>query len=101
MRARKCTASLQEVPTGAASLRKSRPVLLRPSVLRETSKRTTCPKPSSFFPSPQPWVLDQMRRVCPDRNSKAHSAAVRITIINLKLTWGNTGGSGWDLKSSA
>lgn len=58
MRARKCTVSLQEVPTGAVSLGKSRPVLLRPACSGKHQNARPSPNPHPFFPAPCPgfWI---------------------------------------------
>lgn len=56
--------------------------------LGEMSKKHGLPQ--NLLPSPAFPVLDQGRSVDPDGNSNLHSVALRITIINLKLTWGNT-----------
>ena len=41
------------------------------------------------FPASPAWVLDQRRSIHWDGDSDLHSVALRITVINLKLTWGN------------
>lgn len=66
------------------------------------SPQSLLPSPASAAsPASPAWVLDQRKSVDPDGNSAVHSVALRITIINLKLTWGNMEVRGWNLKSWA
>lgn len=87
MRERKHTASIHEclcalLTVGHQSL------VGNQSCLGEMSKRHVLP-PNLLLSTPFP-VLDQGRSVDPDGNSDRYSVALRITIINLKLTWSNT-----------
>ena len=59
------------------------PILLRGKV----KKACPSPKSTSFHTLP---TSGSGRSVNPDGNSDRYSVALRITIINLKLTWSNT-----------